>query len=214
MIELTETAEEPVVNKRARVVEEVVVHKEATERTETVGGTVRHTEVEVRREPETPTETRRGTPPQDFATYDPSFRKHYATALPGRGASYTEYEPAYRYGYELGTNERYRGRDWAALEAEARRDWELRHPSTWERFKDAIRHRGRNPGAALAGRLRGAGYADAPGTRRVNPWPRGGLATRRMPEEGACGKGEGHGMAVEAGATNPPGGGRDGSPGL
>ena len=25
-------------------------------------------------------------------------------------------------------------------EDEARRDWELRHPSTWERFKDAIRH--------------------------------------------------------------------------
>jgi uncharacterized protein (TIGR02271 family) len=140
VIELTETAEEPVVNKRARVVEEVVVQKEATERTETVRGTVRHTEVEVKREPETSTETRRGTPPQDFATYDPTFRKHYATAFAGRGAAYTEYEPAYRYGYELGTNERYRGRDWAALEAEARRDWELRHPSTWERFKDAIQH--------------------------------------------------------------------------
>jgi uncharacterized protein (TIGR02271 family) len=140
VIELTETAEEPVVNKRARVVEEVVVQKEATERTETVRGTVRHTEVEVKREPETSTETRRGTPPQDFATYAPTFRKHYATAFAGRGAAYTEYEPAYRYGYELGTNERYRGRDWAALEAEARRDWELRHPSTWERFKDAIQH--------------------------------------------------------------------------
>ena len=73
VIELTETAEEPVVNKRARVVEEVVVHKEATERTETVRGTVRHTEVEVKREPETSTATRRGTPPQDFATYDPMF---------------------------------------------------------------------------------------------------------------------------------------------
>jgi hypothetical protein len=46
----------------------------------------------------------------------------------------------FSYGCELGTNERYHGRDWAALEADARRDWEARHPSTWERFKDAIRY--------------------------------------------------------------------------
>ena len=109
VIEMTETAEEPVVNKRARVVEEVVVHKDVTEHTETVRGTVRHTDVDVQREPETATETRRVTAPQDFATYDPMFRKHYATAFAGRGAAYTEYEPAYRYGYELRTNERYRG---------------------------------------------------------------------------------------------------------
>src|SRR5215211_5937763 len=140
VIELTETAEEPVVSKRARVVEEVVVQKEATERTETVRGTERHTDVDVQREPETATATRRVTTTQDFATYDPIFRKHYATAFAGKGAAYTEYEPAYRYGYELRRNERYRGRDWAALEADARRDWEARHPSTWERFKDAIRY--------------------------------------------------------------------------
>lgn len=46
-IELTETAEQAVVSKQARVVEEVVVGKQATERTETVRDTVRHTEVEV-----------------------------------------------------------------------------------------------------------------------------------------------------------------------
>ena len=139
-IEITETAEEPVVSKRARVVEEVVVHKEVTERTETVRGTERHTEVDVQRAPETSTQTRHVTAAQDFATYDPIFRKHYTTAFAGKGAAYTEYEPAYRYGYELSTNERYRGRDWAALEVDARRDWEARHPSTWERFKDAIRY--------------------------------------------------------------------------
>jgi uncharacterized protein (TIGR02271 family) len=140
VIEIAETVEEPVVTKRARVVEEVVVHKDVTEHTETVRGTARHTEVDVKREPETTAETRRVTPPQDFAAYDPIFRKHCATAFAGRGVTYTEYEPAYRYGYELGTNERYRGRDWATLEADARRDWEARHPSTWERFKDAIHY--------------------------------------------------------------------------
>ena len=139
-IELTETAEEPVVTRRARVVEEVVVQKEETERTETVRGTERHTEVEVQREPENATTAQRATAPQDFAAYDATFREHYTTAFATSGAAYPDYEPAYRYGYELGTNERYRGRDWAALEAEARRDWEARHPNTWERFKDAVRY--------------------------------------------------------------------------
>lgn len=45
--ELTETDEEAVVSKQARVVEEVVVGKEVTERTETVRDTVRRTDVEV-----------------------------------------------------------------------------------------------------------------------------------------------------------------------
>ena len=52
VIEMTETVEEPVVSKQARVVEEVVVHKEVDEHTETVRGTARHTEVEVQRVPE------------------------------------------------------------------------------------------------------------------------------------------------------------------
>jgi uncharacterized protein (TIGR02271 family) len=138
VIELTEKAEEPVVSKRARVVEEVVVQKDVTEHTETVRGTERHTDVDVQREPESATATRRVIT-QEFATYNDDFRKHCATAFAGKGA-YVDYEPAYHYGYELGTHERYRGRDWVALEADARRDWEARHPNTWERFKDAIRY--------------------------------------------------------------------------
>jgi len=47
VIEATETAEEAVVAKEARVTEEVVVRKQAEERTETVRDTVRRTEVEV-----------------------------------------------------------------------------------------------------------------------------------------------------------------------
>ena len=46
-IEATGSAEVPVVQKQARVVEEVVVGKEATERTETVRDTVRRTDVNV-----------------------------------------------------------------------------------------------------------------------------------------------------------------------
>jgi uncharacterized protein (TIGR02271 family) len=46
-IEMTETAEEAVVGKEARVKEELVVSKTATERTEQIHDTVRHTEVDV-----------------------------------------------------------------------------------------------------------------------------------------------------------------------
>jgi len=46
-IEMTETAEEAVVSKDARVVEEVVVRKDVDNRTETVNDTVRRTEVDV-----------------------------------------------------------------------------------------------------------------------------------------------------------------------
>jgi len=46
-IELEEHAEVPVVNKQARVVEEITVNKEVSERTETVRDTVRKTEVDI-----------------------------------------------------------------------------------------------------------------------------------------------------------------------
>lgn len=46
-VEVRERSEQPVVQKEARVVEEVVVGKEATQRTETIRDTVRRTDVEV-----------------------------------------------------------------------------------------------------------------------------------------------------------------------
>lgn len=48
-IEITETAEEPVVSKQPKVVEEVVLQKAASERTETVKDTVRRKDVDVKK---------------------------------------------------------------------------------------------------------------------------------------------------------------------
>jgi uncharacterized protein (TIGR02271 family) len=134
-IEITETVEEPVVSKRARVVEEVTVRKEVQERTATVRDTVRRKDVDVES-----VGTSHVTEAEGFAPYAADFRRHHTTMFASSGLAYADYEPAYRYGYDLGTNERYRGRDWTALEADARRDWERRQPDTWERFKDAIRY--------------------------------------------------------------------------
>jgi len=132
---MTETVEEPVVSKRTRVVEEVTVRKEAREHTETVRDTVRRQNVEVEQG-----ETSRARDVRGFETYAAAFRRHHSTAFASSGTAYEACEPAYRYGYDLGTSARYQGRDWTTLEAEARRDWEARQPGTWERFQGAIRH--------------------------------------------------------------------------
>jgi uncharacterized protein (TIGR02271 family) len=64
VIEATETAEEAVVAKEARVVEEVALRKTAEERTETVRDTVRRTEVEVE-DDRTAAKTSTNTPKRD-----------------------------------------------------------------------------------------------------------------------------------------------------
>jgi hypothetical protein len=134
-IEVTETREEPVVAKQARVVEEVVIKKDVEEHTETVRDTVRRTEVEV-----DPVRAEPTTRAQDFASYERDFRTHYATAFAQRGSPYDRWAPAYRYGYDIATDPRYRRRDWAAIETDARHDWEQRQHGTWEEFKEAIRY--------------------------------------------------------------------------
>jgi uncharacterized protein (TIGR02271 family) len=59
-IEMTESTEEAVVSKTARVVEEVALRKEATDRVETVRDTVRKEEVEIDQTPGETTTTRPG----------------------------------------------------------------------------------------------------------------------------------------------------------
>jgi uncharacterized protein (TIGR02271 family) len=140
-IEVRETIEEPVVAKTARVVEEVVVGKEISERTETVSDSVRRGEVDVQQLGRTTAgEATRGSQTgtlDDDANYRSHWQTNYATA----GGRYEDYEPAYRYGSTLARDERYRNRDWNDIETDARRDWETRHPgSTWERIKAAARH--------------------------------------------------------------------------
>jgi len=136
-IEVTETDEEPVVRKQARVVEEVVVHKDAQEQTETVHDRVRRTEVEV--EPVGAEDTREA---RGFETYETDFRHHYTTTVASgsQGQAYERWAPAYRYGYNLASDRQYAGRDWAALEPEAQRRWEAQQKGTWEEFKDTIRY--------------------------------------------------------------------------
>jgi uncharacterized protein (TIGR02271 family) len=129
-IEMTEKHEEPVVSKTARVVEEVVVGKEASERTQNVNETVRRKDVVV--------EGATGT--SAWTQYEPRFRTHYTTNYATSGDTWDTYSPAYQFGYELANDQRYTGWGWGRIESDAQYRWEQNHPSTWEKFKAAIRN--------------------------------------------------------------------------
>lgn len=135
-IEVQEFAEEAVIAKAARVVEEVRVGKETTQRTENIRDSVRHTEVDV--EPISSNKTSS----QASADYDDTdFRNDFQTRYGASGASYDTYAPAYRYGYEMGSDPRYQGRSYEEMESQLKSDYGNRYPnSTWEKMKDSVRY--------------------------------------------------------------------------
>ena len=133
--EIRSTAEEAVVSKEARVVEEVVVSKDVQERTETIRDTVRRTDVNVEE-----VEGERAVGSRAYETYATSFRNYYDANLRSSGLTYEDYDPAFRYGYTLANDSTWGNRDWNTVEADVQRRWEERNPGTWDRFKAAVRH--------------------------------------------------------------------------
>lgn len=134
-IEVGEKHEEAVVGKEARVVEEVRIHKDVDEHTETVRDTARRTEVDVEK-----MGTQRSGQASNYDMYDSGFRTHWQSNYGNSGIGYERYQPAYRYGYTLANDQRYSGRNWNEIESDVRRDWESRNQGPWENFKDSIRH--------------------------------------------------------------------------
>lgn len=134
--EIRETAEEPVVAKTARVVEEVRVGKEVTERTETISDTVRRADVEVEQ-----LGTATSTAGVAGTASDDVFRQHWQSAYGSSGGKYEDYASAYRYGANLAGQKQYQGYRWDELEPQVRSDWEASHQgSPWERTKQAVRY--------------------------------------------------------------------------
>lgn len=130
-VEMREMGEEAVVEKRARVVEEVVVGKESHNRTEQISDTVRKTDVSI--EPLVATNKMRS----DWDTHDTTFRSHFDQNFANSGWDYDSgYSHAYRYGYDVAGS----GRDWKSVEGDVRTSWEDKNKGTWERFRDAIRY--------------------------------------------------------------------------
>lgn len=129
-IEVTQKAEQAVINKEARVVEEVVVRKDVGQRTEKVRDTVRRTDVQVE-------DMGKGMSGQTFTN---GWREHYQKTFANTGNKYDYYEPAYTFGESLRSDKRYSNWDWNRLEPEARRTWESRYDSPWDKIKNAVRY--------------------------------------------------------------------------
>ncbi|MCB1884387.1 MAG: YsnF/AvaK domain-containing protein [Geminicoccaceae bacterium] len=124
-IEVHETDEEAVVQKSARVVEEIGISKDVETRTETVRDNVRRTEVDV--EQIGPEQTAR-------------FREHHNERYASGGERYEDYDDAYRFGYTSAGSSDYADHDWDRAEPQMRSRWEREHPeSTWDKVKDAVR---------------------------------------------------------------------------
>jgi uncharacterized protein (TIGR02271 family) len=135
-IEVRETSEEAVIAKDARVVEEINVRKDVDERVETVRDTVRRTDVDVEKLGGNGRQTVTGTA---YETFDPDFRTHYQNTFSNVG-NYDRFQPAYRYGYTLASDNRYQGRNWVDVEPEARKAWNNQNQNSWEEFKDAVQY--------------------------------------------------------------------------
>jgi hypothetical protein len=74
---------------------------------------------------------------------DNDYRKHWNSNYALEGSNYDDYEPAYRYGSQMRSSDKFRGRDWGDVESDLRSDWDSRYgsgASTWEKFKAAVRH--------------------------------------------------------------------------
>jgi hypothetical protein len=124
-IEVRENAGKPVVDKSARVVEDVVVDKETTQRTD----------VDV--EQLSPSDSGR----MDSTLDDSEYRNHGKSNFGTSGERYEDYAPAYSYGSRMADSDRYRNARWEEIEPQRRNDWEATHPgSNWDKVKDAVKY--------------------------------------------------------------------------
>ncbi|HEX7002884.1 MAG TPA: DUF2382 domain-containing protein [Trueperaceae bacterium] len=132
-VEMHETDEEAVVSKEARVVEDVVIEKQARDRTEHVRDTVRRTEVEIEQLDDDIVD-------EDFSRYERTFRGHFKDSDISDRYAYDDVMPAYRFGYSLANDANCRDRRWDEIEPEARTRWEARNRGSWDDVRESVRH--------------------------------------------------------------------------
>jgi hypothetical protein len=87
-----------------------------------------------------PAEASARTAARSYEDYADDFRNNFSSTYAIRGYTYDRYEPAYRYGYTVAGDKRYAGKEWSAIEADIRSDWEKNNQGAWQDFKDSIRY--------------------------------------------------------------------------
>jgi hypothetical protein len=70
----------------------------------------------------------------------PHYRERWQTKYGSSGGKYEDYEPYYRYGWEMRNDPRFRGKDWSTIESDVRTDWEGRYRDTpFDEARDSLR---------------------------------------------------------------------------
>jgi uncharacterized protein (TIGR02271 family) len=127
MVEIDEIAKSA---KVARVVEEIYLGKDVTEKVETIKETLRRQDVQIE-------EFAAARP---YGDYDAQFRSYYNSKLSTSGVTYDQLTPGLRFGYQLATTEPFRSSPWSAVEADAKRLWEEKNPGTWDANKTVVQY--------------------------------------------------------------------------
>jgi uncharacterized protein (TIGR02271 family) len=135
VVEYHDMREEPVVTKRARVVEEVVIRKTGSDHTENIHDTVRRRDINIQ-----PIRKGDSSSTPDLSKHEPDFRRAFDENMTNSGYTYEQMNPAYEYGANLASDAKYKGKRWEDVEGSARSEWESRNPGTWERIKSAVQH--------------------------------------------------------------------------
>ena len=82
----------------------------------------------------------------EYNVHDASFRRHYQLNLHDSGHDFGYYAPAYRFGYELATENPHE--EWESLHANAQRHWQTAHTTDWVEMAPAVEYgweEARNP---------------------------------------------------------------------
>jgi uncharacterized protein (TIGR02271 family) len=125
-VEITETAEEPVVSKEARVKEEIRISRKVVGHQQKITDKIKKTEVHIE-----------GLEPAKLRELE--FRKDFTAKYGSSGRNYSDYARAYEFGSVMADDDRYRNREWADIENEARKQWEVKQQGSWKDFAEAVR---------------------------------------------------------------------------
>jgi hypothetical protein len=108
-----------------------------------VRDTVRRTEVDV--QPIQGDQTAGEAGSQTALIFDPgteeAFRRDYEANCKSSGQPYDYYASAYRFGYAMASDQRYRDRRFEDVESDLRREYGRQNPnSAWDRYKNSVRY--------------------------------------------------------------------------
>ena len=133
--EIREYKQEAVVEKSARVVEEVSLGKVVEEDVQVITDELRRIDVDIKRIDTADANMR-------YETMRPAYEKHYKSTY-SDGPGFDRYERAYRFGHAYATEPRTSKYSYNSLEPRMKEDWNSRYDdedSAWENVKDAVSH--------------------------------------------------------------------------